>query len=107
MSAEPLFIQKISQKNNHVFTVEWNDGVISDYRLSDLQRECPCASCVDEATGKRLLGKNAINEDVRAQSVRNVGRYALKIQFLTGCSLGIYSFDFLRQLSNKAKILNE
>lgn len=91
-----LFVRKIWQKDNHVFSIEWNDGAIQDFRLSDLQRKCPCARCVDETTGKQLLDPATVPDDVRAIAIRSVGRYGLRIHFASGCSMGIYCFDQLR-----------
>lgn len=91
-------IKQIFQKDNHTFTIEWTDGKRQDIRLSILQKHCPCANCVDENTGKRVVDPTSIKDDVRAYTVRSVGRYALQVQFTTGCSTGIYGFDLLRQL---------
>lgn len=95
-----LTIQNILQKDNHTFTIKWNDGTVSDYRLSDLQKKCPCANCVDEITGKRKVDEKLIHNDVRASRIISIGRYALRIDFSSGCSTGIYSFDMLRELNN-------
>lgn len=91
-------IAKIQQKDNHTFTIHWNDGEIADYRLSELQKYCHCANCIDEITGKRILNVNSIQHDVRAVRIVSVGRYALRVQFTSGCSAGIYDYDMLYQL---------
>jgi DUF971 family protein len=91
-------IKKIVQVNNFAFAIHWNDGMISEYRLSDLQKKCPCAACVDEATGARRPGA-ILKENVRAVTLSNVGRYALRIRFTDGCSNGIYSYDMLRNVT--------
>lgn len=96
LQAEPnVSIQKLWQKNPQGFLIQWSDGKVSEHCLCDLQRQCPCAGCVDEATGKRL--PRSVEEGVQAQSIVGVGRYALRIQFSSGCSHGIYSFDMLRK----------
>ncbi len=95
----PVLVRSIKQIDNHVFTIEWSDGKLSNYRLSDLQKQCPCANCVDEATGRRVLNEATVKSDVRATKIVNVGRYALRIQFTTGCSTGIYGFDTLYNMS--------
>lgn len=89
-------LKTINQIDNHTFAIEWSDGVVMQYRLSELQKKCPCANCVDENTGKRLLNEALLKEDVRAISISSVGRYALRIQFTSGCTQGIFSFDTLR-----------
>lgn len=92
----PLFIRKIWQKDNFTFSIVWNDGTAQDFRLCDLQRNCSCAHCTDELTGKRILEPQNIPQDVRAIAIRSVGRYGLRIQFTSGCSSGIYCFDQLK-----------
>lgn len=93
-----LFVRQIWQKDNYIFSVQWNDGVVQDFRLCDLQRNCPCAHCQDEMTGKRLVDPKTVSHDVKAIVIRSVGRYGLRIQFTSGCSTGIYSFDRLRKM---------
>lgn len=99
MKKPAVLIQKIKQKDNYTFTIEWSDGDIKNYRLSQLQKNCPCAGCVDESTGQRVLDEQTVNEDVRAVRIVSIGRYALKIQFTSGCSNGIFDFDSLRYRS--------
>jgi ATP-binding protein involved in chromosome partitioning len=93
-----LFVRQIWQKNNDTFSIEWNDGLVQDFRLCNLQRNCPCAHCTDEMTGKQLLDPKTISDDVKAVVIRSIGRYGLRIQFTSGCSTGIYSFDRLRKM---------
>lgn len=93
-----LFVCQIYQKDNYTFVIEWNDGMIQTFRLSHLQRRCPCAHCIDENTGKRFVDPKMIDENVKAIRLRSVGRYGLRIQFTSGCSMGIYSFDQLRTI---------
>lgn len=93
----PLFICQIDQKDNFTFSIKWNNGKEQTFRLADLQRRCPCANCVNELTGERILNSNEIL-DVRAITIRSVGRYALQIQFTSGCSSGIYRFEELFEM---------
>lgn len=92
----PVFVREIKQNDPHRFTIEWSDGIISEYRLSDLQRMCSCARCRDEKTGRVLIDPSSISDDLQAVRIVSVGRYALKIFFSKGCSKGIYSFKLLR-----------
>lgn len=95
MSSKSIFIRRIAQKDQYTFTIEWTDGKLSVYRLSDLQRHCPCAKCGDEKADRSSVDL----EEVQAVSIESVGRYALRIHFTQGCSKGIYSFSFLRGLT--------
>jgi DUF971 family protein len=92
-------IKNIEQKDAHSFSIEWNDGLVKEYRLSELQKRCPCAGCVDETTGEQILDPSSVSDDVRASRIVSVGRYAIRIFFTSGCSNGIYSFDFLHAFS--------
>lgn len=91
-----LRIRNIRQVDSHTFAIEWSDGALNLYRLSDLQRNCPCAGCHAE-NSESAYG----DEDVRAISITNVGSYAIRITFTSGCSRGIYDFQMLRQLGRK------
>lgn len=96
-----VLIRRIFQKDRYRFTIEWTDGKISTYKLSDLQRQCTCAGCRDEKTGRSLIDQRSIDEEVLAVQIVNVGRYALKIDFTKGCSKGIYPFAMLRQMNEQ------
>lgn len=91
-------IKTIQQRDNCSFSILWNDEKTSVFRLADLQRACPCAGCVDEITGRRRILAEDVPEALEAISIESVGRYALKIHFRSGCSRGIYHFNYLRQL---------
>ena len=96
-----VFIQRIEQMDHHTFFIEWTDGRAQSFRLNHLQKQCPCANCVDETTGRRIALAESIKEDVSATRVQNVGRYAIRIDFTSGCSLGIYPFTLLRELGQE------
>ncbi len=68
---------------------------MAEYRLSDVQKICSCALCRDERTGEALVDESQIDPNVCAKKIVNVGRYALKIEFTSGCSKGIYPFERL------------
>jgi DUF971 family protein len=95
---EMIFVRAIRKKGDHWFTIEWTDGKIFDYRLSDLQRQCTCARCRDELTGKVLTDPASLNAEVKALRIASVGNYALQIVFTQGCSKGIYTFAMLRRM---------
>jgi DUF971 family protein len=77
-------------------TVRWADGKTSTYAAFDLRARCPCASCVDEFTGRRLLDPRRVDAEVAAVHWSRVGRYALQIQWSDGHSTGIYTYERLR-----------
>lgn len=81
-------IQKIFQNGPCEVVIEWTDGTLCRYDLSDIQHCCPCAQC-------SLKKPQACGSASRAYSV---GRYAVKFEFTSGCSAGIYPLTLLRQM---------
>lgn len=49
-----------------------------------LRRECRCALCVDEMTGRVKLNPSDIPESVKPRSIRPVGNYAVEINWSDG-----------------------
>ncbi len=98
MSSLPILVRQIEQKGRDTFSILWSDEQEQVFRLSSLQKMCPCADCIDEQTGQRRVDPRMVKENVQAIYIRSVGRYALQIHFTSGCSAEIYSFDMLRRL---------
>ena len=71
---------------------------MSFYKPRQLRLACPCASCVDEFTGRRLLNPGTVPETIQAVNIAKVGRYALHITWSDGHGSGLYGFEFLRKL---------
>ena len=94
-----LSIQKVWQPDPHHLHIDWSDGFSKRFKLNELQKKCPCANCVDENTGERKILKIPVQDNVSAFSVANVGRYAVRIQYSSGCSTGLYSYQFLRSFT--------
>ena len=79
--------------------IVWPGGhraAIPAFRLRDL---CPCAGCVEEGTGRKLLDPATIPADVRPVRIDAVGNYAVQIEWSDGHSTGIYSWRALREAS--------
>ncbi|TGK00757.1 DUF971 domain-containing protein [Leptospira semungkisensis] len=75
--------------------IEWKDGVISEFALSELRRRCPCVVCRGGHGGK--VGATTGNiKDAKLLSFSKVGRYAVNLVWGDYHNTGIYSFDSLR-----------
>jgi DUF971 family protein len=72
------------------------DVTVPAIRLRDL---CPCAGCVEEGTGRKLLDPATIPADIGIRDVKPVGNYAIQLFWSDGHSTGIYSWDTLRRAS--------
>ena len=79
--------------------IAWSDGQVNDFDVVELRRSCRCANCVDELTGAQILHPSQVGEDVRPQTIRQVGNYAFQVNWTDGHTSGIFTFDYLRQLA--------
>jgi len=61
-----------------------------------LRLACPCAECVEEMTGRRLLDPTRVPAEVRPVALALVGGYGLRVHWSDGHSTGIYTFARLR-----------
>jgi len=82
-------IHHFSLVDPYTLRIVWKDGFQKKIGVADVQKLCPCAKC---QTTKEL------KEDVAAVRVDSVGRYAIKIQFTSGCSRGLYSYELLNSI---------
>jgi DUF971 family protein len=95
--------REIMQESDALVRITWADGRACRYTAPDLRRACPCAQCVNEWTGERVLKPEAISEQLIINNVAIVGRYALNFQWSDGHETGIYSFRYLRELCEQER----
>jgi ATP-binding protein involved in chromosome partitioning len=77
-------------------TIEWDEiGHVGFYPARSLRLACPCAACVEEMSGRRLLDPASLPADIRPLSVSLVGAYGIKIEWSDRHSTGIYTFEQL------------
>lgn len=85
----------------------WKDGTETHYPFFGLRDACPCAVCVDEVTGKKVLDPKTIPPDIHITRAEYVGHYALRIFWSDAHSSGLYSFAMLRELAENPGLLAE
>lgn len=90
---------RISEESAAEIKIVWSDERETSYRAPELRRACPCASCVNEWTGEKILKDEKISDDLTLENTSLVGRYALNFRFSDGHETGIYTFKYLRQLA--------
>jgi len=100
MNRFPKAVEKGSEKK---LSITWSDGVKQDIDVVALRRACVCAHCVDEITRQQILKPGDVAETVRPIRVRNLGRYALVIDWTDGHASSIYSWNLLAGMSTKSK----
>ncbi len=91
---------EIVEKSDSEISIKWSDEKETSYLAPQLRRACPCASCINEWTGEKMLKDEAVPDSISFSKVSIVGRYALNFQFSDGHETGIFSFRFLRDLSD-------
>jgi len=79
--------------------IKWPDGFEGDIPNRTLRGACPCAVCVDEHTGKALLDKTRIPDDIAIEAMQQLGNYAMSFSWTDGHTTGIYSWDLLRAIA--------
>lgn len=79
--------------------IAWSDGAETVHEARTLRGSCMCAECVQEMSGKRMVGPEDVPADVTAEGFHQVGNYAVRIYWSDGHSTGIYPFDKLREMA--------
>ena len=79
--------------------IVWPGGTEATLPSARLRDLCPCAGCVEEGTGRKLLDPATIPADIRPAEIHAVGNYAIQIQWSDGHNTGIYTWALLRRAS--------
>jgi DUF971 family protein len=107
MQSDPKSV-KVNVTTGTGMDIEWKDGHHSSYSFVFLRDACPCALC-DEERGKSKrkpgdppkLAPGALpmfKPMAKPNSVEPVGKYAIRFYWNDGHDLGIYSWQFLRDV---------
>jgi len=81
--------------------IVWRDGAVTEQWPRALRLRCPCAGCVDEMTGERMLVPEMVPAGIYPLEIQYVGRYALQFFWSDGHSTGLYPFEFLRRMADE------
>ena len=90
-------------KDAGVFEIEWQDGLKGRLPFKLVRYECPCAQCVDEISGVRILRPESVADNIQPIELGYSGNYALKIVWSDQHASGIYTWDRLRRLSEQSR----
>lgn len=86
--------------------IEWKDGVVTEHAARDLRLACPCAQCIEEHTGRKVLVPDSVPEDILLLGVETVGRYALSFMWSDGHRTGIFTWPHLRRLGGASETVD-
>lgn len=92
--------KQIIEENDSTVRIVWSDGREDRLTSAALRRACPCASCVNEWTGEKMLKDENVPDEISFASMSLVGRYAINFVFSDGHSTGIFTFKTLRGLGD-------
>ncbi len=101
MARYPVGLEKDEARQRLVIT--WDDGERREYSYTELQEQCPCATCREKRRQTPLPGQLPVLTPEQTQPLQlvrmsPVGTYAYHIRFNHGCDSGIYTFELLREL---------
>jgi len=81
-----------------VLWLEWPAGASYRIPFRALRQLCPCASCVSETTGQRVLNPDSVPIDIRPTNVDYAGSYALKITWNDDHDTGLFTWEYLNEI---------
>ena len=84
----------IYNSEENVFSFEGFDTFISS---ANLRRDCKCASCVEELSGRQILQPSDVSENIRPLKIEPCGNYALSVDWSDG-HRSLYPFRQIKSL---------
>jgi DUF971 family protein len=103
---------KLNLKKDEKLEIVWSDGQLSTYPIAMLRSMCPCAQCknVREGEAKAPKKKTSLtilpgnySKPLTVTGAELVGGYAIRLDWSDDHGSGIYSFQYLREISPPAK----
>ena len=89
---------------NDMILLKWGDEAESFLHLKKMRENCPCANCAGEKdvfgniSGKREA--KLVDGSLALNRISLVGSYAIRFFWKDGHSNGIYTFKYLKGLSD-------
>ncbi|MCA9040749.1 MAG: DUF971 domain-containing protein [Planctomycetaceae bacterium] len=97
MASPPQNIRAL--KDNLLLEIVWSPEEQVQLPFSFVRGRCPCANCVNEMTGARMVGPNEVDSNVSPVQMGFSGNYALTIEWSDGHHTGLYTWDYLAQIA--------
>ncbi len=91
--------EAIDVNPDHEVLLTWPGGKTVALSSRSLREACPCAGCIEEFTGRKLLDPATIPADIRPDRIEAVGNYAVRFVWSDGHDSGLYTWKTLRALS--------
>jgi DUF971 family protein len=112
-SGSQIIPTRLNLKKDEKLEIDWQDGHKSVYAVGYLRTMCPCAMCrvvrEEKAQQKSSLKLNILPGNfanpIVATGAELVGNYAMRIDWSDDHGSGIYSFQYLREISPETKTM--
>jgi DUF971 family protein len=97
--------KKIKRTESNTLQITWNDEEITEISLTDLRDKCPCVHCQGETV--IFSSYIPIKSPFKAagfyeiEKIEPVGNYAVQIIWKDKHNTGIYSWEYLKEISKK------
>ncbi len=97
-----MFPKKLKVEDQKL-KIEWDDGSKDEIGLKYLRDQCPCANC----QGENILLKKVkpiqifSDDEVKYKILKLdvLGNYAVQIHWADGHNTGVYTWEYLKELS--------
>jgi len=97
--------KKLKRTENDSLQIVWEDDIISEINLTDLRDNCPCVHCKGETV--IFSSYIPIKSPFKAagfyelDKIEPVGNYAVQIFWKDKHNTGIYSWEYLNEISKR------
>jgi DUF971 family protein len=95
--------KKIKKTENNSLQITWSESDITEISLTDLRDNCPCVHCKGETV--IFSSYIPIKSPFKAagfyeiEKIEPVGNYAIQIIWKDNHNTGIYSWEYLKEIS--------
>lgn len=95
-----MFPEKIEIREKKLLFITWQDGGITQIRLVNLRRACPCALCNADRESQGPDYIPLYNDDeITITNIKVMGYYGINVEWKDGHNTGIYEFNHLKKIS--------
>lgn len=88
-------------REDRILELTWDPNHISRLPFATVRRDCRCAVCVDEFTGRQLLDPETVPEALGIEDISISGNYALRIRWSDQHDSGLFTWAHLLDLAER------
>ena len=107
---EPKPVDISANREQSRMTIKWSNGEVSEFPFDLLRNSCPCASCrgghqnmKSEPDDSMFIIPLMDSKTTQLTGIRQMGGYAISLEWADGHSHGIYTWHYLYKLHQQAQ----